>query len=168
MPWGAFWIVLLVTFVLQSALIRVLGLESLDLLLAFALFCGLTGTLHDARLAGWLIGLAQDMGSGGPVGVHAVGLGLSGLLLTSLRQFANMQVWWARLIVALLAALPGQFFVALHERYWQQAIAGSWWSMLTSVVFISTLAALVAGLLTQLPLFLGWDRRRRHYPRPRW
>ncbi|MGE0481018.1 MAG: rod shape-determining protein MreD [Phycisphaerae bacterium] len=168
MPWGAFTLVLVVVYVLQTAAVRLLELPAVDLLLAFALFCGLAAGTHDARLAGWIVGFAQDLGSGGPLGPHAVALGLACWILTALRAAVNLHLWWARLAGAFVAALAAQTLLLIHERWWQGLNDGSAFGAVLTLVAYSLIAALVAAGLTQLPIFLAWDRRRRHYPRARW
>lgn len=168
MPWGAFTLALVVVYVLQTAAVRLLDLPAVDLLLAFALFCGLAAGTHDARLAGWLVGFAQDLGSGGPLGPHAVALGVTCWILTALRAAVNLHLWWARLLGAFFAALAGQLLLLVHERWWQGLNEGSVWTAALMLFAYSFVAALLAAGLTQLPIFLAWDRRRRHYPRARW
>ena len=174
MPWNAYLFVLLLTFLLQTAVVRLLGFESIDLLFALALFCALTAPLHDARLAAFWAGFVQDLGSGGfagaggPPGAAAFAFGISAVVITWLREIINVQIWWVRLVVAFLGALPGQLLLAAYARVWLGVHPGSVWLTIVYVLVLSFLAALVAAGLTSMPLFLGWDRRRRRTPRPRW
>lgn len=168
MPWNAYFIALLIAFLLQTAVVQLFGLQSLDLLFALALFCGLTAPALDARLAAFWAGFAADIGSGGPIGAGACAFGLAGLLVTWLREALNVQIWWVRLLVAFLGAVPAQACYLAYAHYWLRSLALSFWQAALYVIVVSTLAALAAVGLTSLPLFLGWDRRRRRYPRPRW
>lgn len=174
MPWRAFLTVLLVAFVLQTAAARQFGIESLDLLLAYALFCALALPTGDARMAAFLVGFAQDLGSGGyggttaPIGASAFCFGLTGIAVTWLREWLNTQIWWVRLLVAFLAAVPGQLVLAFYTHWWLSAWRMSAGQTFLHVVTVSMLAALLAVGLTTLPLFLNWDRRRRGRARPRW
>lgn len=167
MPWGALSILVVITLVLQTSVVRLLGVESVDLFLALAIFLGLTAAMYDARLAAWGVGFVQDLASGGPIGLHALALGGAVWLLTMLRGVVNLQLWWARWFVGVLAALPAQIFLAAYMHYALGARLSPFWTVL-SVLITSLLAALLATLLTQLPLFLEWDRRRRRYHRARW
>ncbi|MBK8914607.1 MAG: hypothetical protein IPM64_08435 [Phycisphaerales bacterium] len=174
MPWRAFFSVLLIVFVLQTAAARQLGIESLDLLLAYALFCALALPTGEARVAAMIVGLAQDLGSGGfagsaaPIGASAFCFGVSGLLVTWLRERLNTQIGWVRLLVAFLAAVPGQLLLAGYTHWWLSAWRMPAGQTFLHVTTVSMLAALLAVGLTNLPLFLKWDRRRRGRARPRW
>lgn len=174
MPWNAYVLVLAIAFLLQTAVVRLLGFESIDLLFALALFGALTAPLHDARLAAFWAGMAEDLGSGGlggaggPIGAGAFAFGVSGLIVTWLREIANVQIWWVRLVVAFLGALPGQILLAIYGRVWLELHPGSIWLTIVYVLVLSFVSALMAAGLTSLPLFLGWDRRRRRSTRPRW
>ncbi|MBL8879225.1 MAG: hypothetical protein JNG88_08905 [Phycisphaerales bacterium] len=167
MPWGAFSIIAVITLVLQTTVVRLLGIEGVDLFLALALFLGLTASTSDARLAAWCAGFVQDLAGGGPIGLHALALGTSVWLLTTLRDVVNLQVWWARWVVGALGALPAQVLVVAYLHYGLGTRLSVVWTAL-SIVVTSLLAGLLATLLTQLPIFLEWDRRRRRYHRARW
>lgn len=167
MPWGALSILIVITLVLQTSVVRLLGLESVDLFLALALFLGLTAAVYDARLAAWGIGFVQDLASGGPIGLHAFALGATVWLLTALRGVVNLQAWWARWLVGALSAFPLQIFLVAYMYYTLGTRFALFWTIF-SISITALLAALLATLLTQLPLFLEWDRRRRRYHRARW
>lgn len=167
MPWGALSILAVITLILQTSVVRLLGIDGVDLFLALALFVGLTAATPDARLAAWCVGFVQDLASGGPLGLNALALGAAVWLLTILRGVVNLQAWWARWAVGALAALPAQIVVIAYLHYGLGTRLSLLWTLL-SVLITSLLAALVATLLTQLPLFLEWDRRRRRYHRARW
>lgn len=167
MPWGAFSIIVVIALVLQTTVVHLLGIEGVDLFLALALFLGLTASTTDARLAAWCAGFVQDLASGGPVGLHALALGLATLLLTVLRNVVNLQAWWARWVAGALAGLPAQVLIVAYLHYGLGTRLSFVWTAL-SVLVTSLLAGLLATLLTQLPIFLEWDRRRRRYHRARW
>lgn len=168
MPWGALAVLLLVAYLLQTAVVPFLGIESLDLFLTLCLFFGLTAVVHEARLAGWLIGFVQDLGSVGPLGVHAFALGLAALALTAARTVVNFQVWWVRAVAAVLAGLIAQLFIVLHQIWWQGVALGTFGHVAGLVLLGAVVNGVLAAGLTQLPLFLNWDRRRRSVPRRRW
>jgi len=153
MPWGLFGVALIVALVLQTSVLPFSGLREVDLLLVLALVCGLAAPTIDARLAGCLVGFAQDIDTAGPLGWHALLLGLTATLLTVLRDWVNLHLWWARWLIAFTAALPGQIVVEVHLRFGRgEYLRGVWGAVATA-----TVAALLAALLTGLP---AWLRRR--------
>ncbi len=167
MPWGLFTLALLIVYLVQTTLLRLLGVEPLDLFLALALVCGLTAPAPEARLAGWLTGLAQDIGSDHPIGLQALALGLAVLTLTYLRELVNQHLWWARWLIAFLAALVAQLLVRLDLRFVQHGQL-SWAQIAGGSLLTALLASLLAALLVGLPASVGRrDRRRRALP-PRW
>ncbi len=150
MPWGMFGIGLFVVFLLQATIVRGLGAPYLDLYLAYALFLGLVLPAVDARLAALLVGLAQDLGGADPLGLHAFMLGLAAVILTRLRPLVNLSVWWVRLGVCTLAALPPLLLEFLHARWWRGAPAPTWTGFLGIALATALLAGgLVAALTVQ-------------------
>lgn len=160
MPWGLLALVLILTYVLQTAVVPAWALPALDLLLTLALVCGLVVSPPDARLAGWITGLAQDIGSSGPLGLHALALGLAVMGLGRLREMVNRELWWVRALIAFVVAWPAQLLVLLHARFMQDA-ALSWPALLGQSLLTAVVAALLAALLVGVPGL--WRRRQRHY-----
>lgn len=156
MPWGLFVLALVVTLVLQTSVLPFCTPPELDLMLALALVCGLAAPPVDARLAGCLVGFAQDIDTAGPFGLHALALGMTITLLTVLREWVNRYLWWARWVIAFVAALPAQ--IALH--LYLHSGRAEWLRGLWEAVATATVAALLAALLTGLPT---WVRRRRRW-----
>jgi len=163
MSWGLFTLALLSVYVVQTAGLSHLAPPWLDLLLAMALVCGLAAPAQEARLAGWIVGLAQDFraDSPSPIGLHALALGLAILALTHLRPFVNRELWWVRWLISFAVAFPAQFLVQFHFRFWQHASL-SWGQILTGALVPAAVASLLAALLLAVPRALG-RRRRRHY-----
>lgn len=166
MRWLPFAIALLAVLLLQTTVVPFLPLPGLDLLLTLALVCGLVAPAPEARLAGWITGFAKDLDTLGPVGLHALALGLAALLLTRLRELVNLHLWWVRGFIAFVVAVPAELLVLLHQRFLQGLALGP-----AQIVFgalgHALLAALLAMLVTGLPAALGRPRRRR-FPAPRW
>jgi cell shape-determining protein MreD len=163
MIWGAFAIGLLVIYLVQTALQPLLP-AWLDLFVAYALFCGLLAPLYEARLFGWITGLLRDVNTQGPIGVHALALGLAGLLLTHLRELANAEVWWVRWLIGFVAALPGLLGQRLY--FWfDPAVHVSLLALLWETIVTAFVASLLAALATTLPALLY---RRRRYSVARW
>lgn len=165
MAWGLFALALALTYVLQTAVLPAWAPPQLDLLLTLALVCGLAAAPPDARLAGWITGLAQDIGTSGPLGLHALALGLAVVVLGHLRETVNRELWWVRSLVAFAVAWPAQLIILLHARFLQDA-ALSWPTLLGQSLLTAAVAALLAGLLVGLPGL--WRRRQRRYTLSRW
>lgn len=166
MRWPRFFIVLLLVYLAQTALLPHLAPPWLDLLLVMALVYGLAAAAPDARLAGWLVGFAKDLDTDAPLGLHALMLGLCVLALTFLREMVNLQLWWVRWIVAFLVAFPAELLVrgylwfggGAENLSLMQILA---WSLTTALV-----ASFLATLVLALPAALR--RRRRRAAARRW
>lgn len=169
MSWIAYGVALAVALLLQTTVCRLgeVPLLEADLLLALTLVCGLAAPAHDARLAGWMTGLAMDLMTVGPLGQHAVALGLTAWLLTRLRDTINTELGWVRFLAGFLAALPGQVLLPLHLRLVQGASLVSWWEALGLALQLSLTAALLAAALTGLPPLMPRRRRGRGFARSR-
>ncbi|MFQ5805204.1 MAG: hypothetical protein ACE5I3_02000 [Phycisphaerae bacterium] len=161
MAWGGFAIALLLAYLLQTGVVALLGVRFFDAFLVLALLCGLLAPTHDGRVAAWIVGLAQDLGGADALGIHAFTLGLSGLLLTRLREVGNVSIWWVRGLAAFLAAWPGQVIYLLHLHYWAGPGSVSFWNLVGTATLTSLLAAVLAMLINALPWVMR--RRRRRY-----
>lgn len=162
MAWGAFAIALLMAYLVQTGVAVLLAVPHFDAFLVLALLCGLLAPTHEARLAGWITGLAQDLGSADALGIHAFTLGLTGLLLTLLREVGNVRVWWVRGLAALLAAWPGQLIYLVHLHYWAGYGFASLGSLVLTALLTSLVAAVLAMLINALPRVI-YRRRQRHH-----
>jgi rod shape-determining protein MreD len=161
MNWTRLLAVLLVAVLLQATVGRLVDLPliDLDLLLVVVLVCGLSAPASDARLAALLIGFAADLLSGGPMGVNTFAFGVTGLLVTKLREVINRHAWLGRLVIAFLAALAGEAILVLHLCYLQGVDLGGFTKGLLAAGSIAAPAATAAALLTLLPALA--PRRRR-------
>lgn len=161
MNWPKLLAVLLVAVLLQATLGRLLDVPfvEIDLPLTIVLVCGLIAPAHDTRLAALLIGFVVDLLSGGPVGLNAFAFGFIALAATKLREIINRHMWLGRLVIALLAALSGEFILLLHMHYLQGAELGGFARATLTATRIAFPAALIAALLTLLPILA--PRRRR-------
>lgn len=164
MSWSGFWIALLVTFVVQTAVVWTLDWRAFDAFLILTLLVGTFAPTHDARLAAWTAGLLQDLGSADVLGVHAFTLGLTALLLTLLREFVNLNLWWARLIAAFVAAWPGQVAYLTYLDYWSTSPTYTLGYVLRESAWTACVAAVVVAGLSALPWFVtrrrrGWSTR---------
>lgn len=152
MRWGIFVAMIVVVAVVQTALIaRVRMFSALDLFLLSALLWGFLSPPREAPIAGWLIGLVQDMGSSDPVGTRAVALGLAAWLVTWLCARTNGSAWSAQLVIAALAALAASLaastLVSLNASLWGAARP---WTSFTFGLGRAVVAALLFTLAAQI------------------
>ncbi len=160
MPWTLFGLALAATFLVQTAAMHLAAPRWLDLLLTLALVCGLMAPVADGRLAGWITGFAYDIGGTGPLGLHALALGLAVIIASSLRDMVNRSLWWVRWLIAVVAAVPAQLLVEWHFKYYQ---GGDFvWSQ---VLIGSAAAALLAAVIAGLP---AYSKRRKRHASARW
>lgn len=153
MPWGVFAGAVLLVYLAQTAVIGVLGWSWIDLFLSMTLMVGLLSPMHEARIASWLIGLAQDFGSTDTFGIHAFTLGLVGLLLTAVRGTLNLRPWPGRLVFAFLCGWAGPLLYALHLRFWSGAESIGFFDIVVVSAGQALIAAAAATLLTSWPVF---------------
>ncbi|MFN0137881.1 MAG: hypothetical protein ACKVS9_17390 [Phycisphaerae bacterium] len=150
MRWGAFSAALLVTLILQKTVLWVLHAPAIDLFLTLAVLCALCAPAYDARIACWLIGLVQDLGTDpAALGSNALALGACGMMITFLRDWVQTRDWWMRLAISLLCAWPAQIAVALYDRLWvghgvRSGAELVGWAALTSIIACA-LAVFVAA-----------------------
>ncbi len=163
MHWGLYLLALVGVYLVQTTLLRHFAPEWIDLLLALALLLGLTLPAPEARLAGWGAGLMVDIGTDGPLGVHALFFGAAVFLLTYLRELVNRELWWVRWLAGVLVAWPAQLLVFIYERVYEGA-ARSVGGILLQSLLTAIVAALLATLLLEIPR-LG---ARRRYSFERW
>jgi len=160
MAWSGYAIALLLAYLLQTGVTALFDLPLFDPFLILAIICGLVAPTHDARIAGWITGLAQDLGSADALGIHAFTLGLTAMLLTQMRTFGNVGVWWVAALAGFIAAWPGQFLYLLHLHYWAGGGAVGFLGLLGTATWTAAIAAVFAMLINALPWAM--HRRRRH------
>ncbi len=148
MPWAAFGVSLFVALLLQTTLVpRVL--ESLDLFLVLALLCSLLTPAGDARIAGWVAGLVQDLAAGGGLGPHAFSLGFCVWVATVLREWIPIRPYGSRLLVSVVAAWLAQLVLWSYVALRFESIG--WWSVIGNATSVALWSAILAVLLTALP-----------------
>ncbi|MFO0839941.1 MAG: hypothetical protein U1D55_15625 [Phycisphaerae bacterium] len=157
MPWSVVALLLVVTFVLQTAVVSLMGLHYADLFLSLALLCGLVMPIYDGRIAAWAIGLVQGLGSQDALGIHALLLGLAAILLTNLRAAVNLSLWWARWLIAFVAAWPVQILYLAYQRFAEGQTVG-WIEIVFGSAFSALIAGLFAALVTALPILVTTRR----------
>lgn len=162
MRWGAFFVTLLVTLIVQRSLVWVLGggFAAIDLFLTLAVLCGLCAPTHDARIACWLIGLVQDLGTDpAALGANALALGLFAVFITVLRDWVQTRDWWMRWAISFVTAWPSQIAVATYERAWIGHGINSLGSLLLWTAVASSIASALAVFVAAQPWF-GLSRSR--------
>lgn len=158
MRWGTFVTILFAAYLLQA--LAPISPEHLPLLLALAIVCGLNAPTADARIAAWLCGFMLDL-TGGPtsIGVNSLALGLTGLILTWLRESGLFGSGPARFLIAVAAAWPGQIIYDVLT--FSSAPGGySIWRGVMSTLLTSAMAALIAMIFAIFPILVLSRRRR--------
>lgn len=163
MSWSGFAAALVAALVLQTTVVSVLDLP-IDLFLVLALICGLVLPVHDACLAAWITGFAQDLTSLDPLGLHAFCLGLVGWAMTRVRDLLNVHVWWTRGITMFIASLIGLVPEEVFRIGWLQQSAGTWLGAVLSPIVPAAVGALLATIAAGLPWFVIGRRHHRFRP----
>lgn len=162
MSWLVFSIALVACFLAQTTVLPLffpVG-DTVDMLLLLALVCGLALPAVDARLTGWVTGFVKDLDTDGPIGLHAFVFGLTVFVLTQLRELVNLHAGWVRWLVAFVVAFPAEILLGLHRRFVQGIELGVG-PMLWRALVTAAVAAVLAAILTRLPVLLRRRRKRR-------
>ncbi len=153
---------LLAGYLLQSAAsaldLRVLNQPVVDVLLTLALAYALTAPRDAARFAGLFCGLAYDLGASGPIGEHAVALGVAAAVVVALRDALRVNQAVVRFGLAFVGAGVAVLIRATHASLWQNADA-SLVSIAGGGVVMAAIAALLAAMLAPLVGEAGRPRR---------
>ena len=155
MPWGRFALGLLIVFLLQTTLVRFVSVPAIDLFLTYALLIAFVAPLVDARIAGLIVGLTQDLGSDEGLGTHAFALGVAAVILTKLRGLGQSGPLWVRWLLGVLAGAAALLLVSLHAAFWRGATIASWWQELQLILLTAGIAAAVAAYLAPATTFRG-------------
>ncbi|MGE3182779.1 MAG: rod shape-determining protein MreD [Phycisphaerae bacterium] len=158
MKWLLFWISLAIVFLLANAVLSRWAPAYIDLFLMLTLVVALIAPVHDARLAGWLVGFAQDIGTTGPIGPFAFSLGLTAWIATMMRESFNLKLWWVRFLVAFTAGATGQLILRGFQHYALDMFATTrdW---MGSAFSAAAVAGLVAATVTATVAFRRRGRR---------
>ena len=165
MRWILFIVALVVVHLVQTTLLPFFAPAWVDLMIALAVLCGLVAPSTDARLAAWIVGFAIDLDSDGPLGLHALALGLAVLGLTYLREWVNLGAWWVRWLIGFAVIFPAQLLVRLHSHFFQADNLSLGQILLMSLATAAA-SALLAALALVVPSLSG--RRRRRTALARW
>jgi rod shape-determining protein MreD len=153
----------LVLLALQTTLftdVRPAGVV-LQVVLAFAAAAGVAGGPERGMLAGFVMGIMFDLGTGTPLGSSAITMGLAGAIAGSI-VFLNIEVqWWLAAIFVAVGAAVGEFLVPVVRSFIGQT------DVVTGRLFtVVPIVALAAALLSPLMVPMGrWCLRT---GRPEW
>lgn len=158
MPWLWFSAALLVVSILQST-VMVHAWSTIDLYIILTIVWALSAPTYDARVAGWIIGLVQDLGTVSPLGLHAFALGLTALAVTILRENIFRQTLYTRSVVGAVGALPGVLLVPIHLWFVHNLPTDGFWRTVVYVVLTPVFSAVIAAAILELPNWTGRSRR---------
>jgi rod shape-determining protein MreD len=123
----------------------------LQVLLAFAAAAGVAGGPERGMLAGFVLGLVFDLGTGAPLGSSSVTMGLAGMVAGSV-TYINIDVhWWLAAIFVGLGAAVGELAVPVVRYFVGQTNVFS-----PQLTIIVPVVALGAALMS--PLFVPMSR----------
>ena len=166
MRWILFAIVAYAVILIQSTLGRVMAFDLApvgyigpDLAALFALMLALsTRSATDAMLAGWFIGFALDLttgggaGGGAVVGPMALGYALAARAVFSVREavFAGRAITRALLALGFCLIAHGLWVTVQSVLAWRDVTLGDWAERLAQAGAIAVYTALVAPFVTPL------------------
>lgn len=124
---------------------------SLQILLAFSAAAGVAGGPERGMIAGFVLGLAFDLGTGAPLGSSAITMGLGGMIAGSV-AYLNIDVhWWLAAIFVAVGSAAGEIAVpAVRYMVGQSNVFSPQLFVIVPVV------AVAAALLS--PLFVPMSR----------
>lgn len=123
----------------------------LQVLLAFAAAAGVAGGPERGMIAGFVLGVVFDLGTGAPLGSSSVTMGLAGMVAGSV-AYINIDVhWWMAAIFVGLGAAVGELAVPVVRYFVGQTNVFT--PQLTTIVPV---VALGAALMS--PLFVPMSR----------
>ncbi|HPF38240.1 MAG TPA: rod shape-determining protein MreD [Phycisphaerae bacterium] len=124
MRWIPFIILLYVGAVVQTTIAPVVEIRTIrpDLLMILAVYYALHAQRYDALLACWCVGFLIDLTSIGyashsNVGIHAVAMGLAGILIVGLRDYTIQDSPFTQMIYCFLMKLFVTSVMVLHMAY---------------------------------------------------
>jgi rod shape-determining protein MreD len=133
----------------------------LQVVLAFAAAAGVAGGPERGMLAGFVLGLMYDLGTGTPIGSTAITMGLAGVAAGSIALVNVDERWWLAAIFVALGAALGELAVPVVRSFIGQT------DVFTDRLFlIVPVVALFAALVS--PLFVPVSRWCLRLGRPEW
>jgi rod shape-determining protein MreD len=165
MLWIGFGVLLYCVTALQASLVPFIAIHSVrpDLMVIVAVHYCLAARPSDAMLAAWFVGLAMDLTSlsyagSSNVGVHALSLGIIGLVIVKMRELTFRESIWTQLFFCFAAKTALELMVAGHMRLVLDTHP-SWFEIVSGAVCAGLYTALLApyghGALRRLRGLLG-------------
>jgi rod shape-determining protein MreD len=90
---------------------------SFQIVLAFAAAAGISGGAERGAWAGFVLGVMFDLGTGAPLGQHALAYGLAGFTAGMVTVVAVDPHWWLKLIFVALGGAVGEFMVPVVQTF---------------------------------------------------
>lgn len=152
-PIGRLLPVALVLLALQTTFfvdVRPFGVV-VQVLLAFAVAAGVAGGPECGMIAGFVLGLIFDLGTGAPLGSSSVTMGLGGVVAGSVAYLRIDAHWWVAAIFTATGAAAGELAVPVVRYFVGQT--GVFTEQLFTVIPV---VAVAAALLS--PLFVPMNR----------
>ena len=121
----------------------------IQLLAAFAAAAGVAGGPERGMLAGFVVGVMFDLGTGGPIGASALTMGIAGMVGGTV-AFLNIEIrrWMAALFVGLGAAIGEAAVPVVRLFIGQTEVTPAHWFIVVPVVAVT--AAAMSPLLVPL------------------
>ena len=139
----------IVLIALQRSILAQLRVANvvLEVVLALAAACGIGGGPERGAYAGFVLGVLFDLGSGTPLGQHALAFGIGGYVAGFVALVAVDPHWWLSMIFVALGAGAGEFAIPVIQTFVKN---GGWQGHRISVILPVT-----AGFCALLsPLFV--------------
>lgn len=149
MHWVSFAILLYCVTAFQSAVVPLVAVHTIepDLMMIVAIYYALTARSRDALLACWTIGLVIDLASlsyrcNGNVGLHALSLGLMGLLIIKVRAYTFRESVLTHLVITFGATMLVSVATGCHLMWAQDD-----WSRTGAVATAAFYTSVYTGVL---------------------
>lgn len=151
MHWITFIILLVVAAALQKTVAPFLAVHTIrpDLMIVVAVHYALAARAHDALLACWTVGLAVDLTSHSfadapNVGLHAMSMGLIGLVIVRLRDLTFRESVATQLFFTFAAKLSLSLFTGAYLVYVARQGEGRFGEILLTGFYAAVYTAVLA------------------------
>jgi rod shape-determining protein MreD len=116
-----------------------------QVMLAFAAAAGAAGGSERGAVAGFVLGLMYDLGTGGPLGASSITMGLAGYVAGYVALINIERQWWLAALFVAIGAAIGELGVPVVRSFIGDTNVYS--SRLFTVVPVVALAAAIASVL---------------------